>query len=70
VVEPEFLVVSLGVDSGASDPESPLQVSNDGFREIGRRLGSLSTPTVLIQEGGYDLGTLGPDVMAVLEAFH
>jgi acetoin utilization deacetylase AcuC-like enzyme len=47
-----------------------LQVSNDGFREIGKRLAELSTPTVLIQEGGYDLSTLGPDVMAVLEAFH
>jgi len=69
-LEPELLVISLGVDSGASDPESPLQVSNDGFREIGKRLAELSTPTVLIQEGGYDLSTLGPDVMAVLEAFH
>jgi acetoin utilization deacetylase AcuC-like enzyme len=69
-LEPELLVISLGVDSGASDPESPLQVSNGGFREIGKRLAALSTPTVLIQEGGYDLGALGPDVMAVLEAFH
>jgi acetoin utilization deacetylase AcuC-like enzyme len=68
-LEPEFLVISLGVDSGASDPESPLQVSNDGFRDIGRRLAALSTPTVLIQEGGYDLRALGPDVMAVLDAF-
>ena len=63
------MLISLGVDSGASDPESPLQVSNEGFREIGRRLASLSMPTVLIQEGGYDLRALGPDVMAVLEAF-
>jgi acetoin utilization deacetylase AcuC-like enzyme len=46
-----------------------LQVSNDGFREIGRSLVALSTPTVLIQEGGYDLRALGPDVMAVLDAF-
>ena len=68
-LEPQFLVISLGVDSGASDPESPLQVSNDGFRDIGGRLAALSTPTVLIQEGGYDLRALGPDVMAVLDAF-
>jgi acetoin utilization deacetylase AcuC-like enzyme len=68
-LEPGFLVVSLGVDSGDSDPESPHRVSNDGFGAIGRRLASLGLPTVLVQEGGYDLGTLGPDVMAVLEAF-
>ena len=68
-IEPHFLVVSLGVDSGASDPESPLRVSNDGFVAVGQRLVSLGLPTVLIQEGGYDLSALGPDVMAVLDAF-
>jgi acetoin utilization deacetylase AcuC-like enzyme len=68
-LEPELLVVSLGVDSGAADPESPLRVSNQGFREIGERLAALSKPTVLVQEGGYDLNALGPDVIAVLQAF-
>jgi acetoin utilization deacetylase AcuC-like enzyme len=67
--EPGSLVVSLGVDSGASDPESPLQVSNDGFRSIGETIKALELPTTLVQEGGYDLGALGPDVMAVLAAF-
>ena len=66
---PSHLVVSLGVDAGASDQESPLQVSNDGFRAIGGALASLSLPTVLVQEGGYDLTALGPDVMAVLTPF-
>jgi acetoin utilization deacetylase AcuC-like enzyme len=66
---PAQLVVSLGVDAGATDPESPLRVSNHGFVAVGERLASLGLPTVLIQEGGYDLGALGPDVMAVLGAF-
>ncbi len=35
----------------------------------GRRLGALALPTVLVQEGGYDLETLGPLVRAVLEGF-
>jgi acetoin utilization deacetylase AcuC-like enzyme len=68
-LSPAFLVVSLGVDAGASDPESPLRVSNRGFAAVGERLASLDLPTVLIQEGGYDLEALGPDVMAVLAAF-
>ncbi|MDP9143798.1 MAG: histone deacetylase family protein, partial [Actinomycetota bacterium] len=63
------LVVSLGVDAGASDPESPLRVTNTGFRSVGERLRSLDLPTVLVQEGGYDLGALGPDVLAVLTPF-
>jgi acetoin utilization deacetylase AcuC-like enzyme len=67
--KPGTLVVSLGVDSGASDPESPLRVSNAGFVTIGQRIRELDLPTVLVQEGGYDLEALGPDVMGVLAAF-
>ncbi|MGH8953139.1 MAG: histone deacetylase family protein [Acidimicrobiia bacterium] len=67
--EPRYLVVSLGVDAGASDPESPLRVTNEGFAAIGERIAALGLPTVLIQEGGYHLEALGPDVMAVLTAF-
>jgi acetoin utilization deacetylase AcuC-like enzyme len=66
---PASLVVSLGVDAGASDPESPLQVTNSGFEAIGQRLHSLDLPTAIVQEGGYDLSALGRDVMAVLAAF-
>ena len=67
--ETRYLVVSLGVDAGASDPESPLRVTNEGFAAIGQRVAALELPTALIQEGGYDLEALGPDVMAVLAAF-
>ncbi len=50
----------------AGDPESPLEVSAAGFREAGRALGALGLPTVLVQEGGYDLDTLGELVREVL----
>ncbi|MGI8614033.1 MAG: hypothetical protein ACR2KL_08870 [Nocardioidaceae bacterium] len=40
------LVVSLGVDAAADDPESPLQVSAEGYREAGRLLGALGLPSV------------------------
>jgi acetoin utilization deacetylase AcuC-like enzyme len=53
------LVVSLGVDAAVGDPESPLTVTADGFRAAGRTLGSLRLPTVIVQEGGYDLDTIG-----------
>ena len=49
----EALVVSLGVDAAAEDPESPLEVTRDGFRETGALLGALGLPTVFVQEGGY-----------------
>jgi acetoin utilization deacetylase AcuC-like enzyme len=61
----DALVVSLGVDAAASDPESPLQVTADGYRRAGERLGRLG-PVVLVQEGGYDLPSLGGLVAATL----
>jgi acetoin utilization deacetylase AcuC-like enzyme len=60
------LVVALGVDAATADPESPLAVTHDGYGEAGRILGGLGVPTVVVQEGGYDLGTIGDLVVATL----
>ena len=57
------LVVALGVDAAAGDPESPLEVTAAGYREAGRILGELGLPTLVVQEGGYDLATIGPLVV-------
>jgi acetoin utilization deacetylase AcuC-like enzyme len=61
------LVVALGVDAAAADPESPLDVTADGYRAAGLLLGGLGLPTVVVQEGGYDLATIGELVVATLE---
>jgi acetoin utilization deacetylase AcuC-like enzyme len=63
----DALVVSLGVDAAAGDPESPLEITADGYRRAGALIGSLGTPTVAVQEGGYDLPTLGGLVTGFLE---
>jgi acetoin utilization deacetylase AcuC-like enzyme len=60
------LVVALGVDAAAGDPESPLEVSASGYHEGGRILGELELPTVVVQEGGYDLATIGELVVETL----
>ena len=65
----EALVVPLGVDAARGDPNAPLRVSAEGFREAGRRLASPGLPTVLVQEGGYVLDTIGALVLAALEGF-
>ncbi len=64
---PTALVLSLGVDAAADDPESPLQITHDGYRRAGEALGALGLPTVAVQEGGYHLPTLGALVLATLE---
>jgi acetoin utilization deacetylase AcuC-like enzyme len=67
--DPDAIVVSLGVDAATEDPNSPLRVTEAGFSAAGRRLADLGRPTVLVQEGGYVLDTLGRHVLAVLRAF-
>jgi len=62
----EALVVALGVDAAAGDPESPLEVTPAGLRAAGRELGALGLPTALVQEGGYNLETIGGLVREIL----
>jgi acetoin utilization deacetylase AcuC-like enzyme len=61
------LVVSLGVDAAADDPESPLLVTADGYHRAGSLLGALGLPTAAVQEGGYHLPSLGRLVAAYLD---
>jgi acetoin utilization deacetylase AcuC-like enzyme len=61
----EVVVLSLGVDAAAADPESPLEISADGYRRAGELIGALA-PVVAVQEGGYDLPSLGGLVVATL----
>jgi acetoin utilization deacetylase AcuC-like enzyme len=60
------LVVSLGVDAAGDDPESPLLVTREGYGDAGRLLGGLGLPSVIVQEGGYHLDTIGGLVGAYL----
>jgi acetoin utilization deacetylase AcuC-like enzyme len=63
----DALVVSLGVDAAADDPESPLRVTGAAYAAAGRVLGSLGVPSVIVQEGGYHLDTIGGLVQAFLD---
>jgi acetoin utilization deacetylase AcuC-like enzyme len=63
------LVVSLGVDAAADDPESPLRVTETGYGDAGRVLAGLGLPTVAVQEGGYHLDSIGGLVTSFLDAF-
>ncbi len=60
------LVVSLGVDAAQDDPESPLLVTHEGYRQAGALIAASELPTVVVQEGGYHLPTLGGLVAAYL----
>jgi Histone deacetylase domain len=62
----QALVVALGVDAAAGDRENPLNVTEAGYREPAASSEPLGLPTVLVQEGGYDLTTIGALVAETL----
>ncbi|HKE63928.1 MAG TPA: histone deacetylase family protein [Micromonosporaceae bacterium] len=63
---PDAVVVSLGVDAAADDPESPLQVTREGYRRSGVLIHDIGVPIVAVHEGGYHLPTLGDLTVATL----
>ena len=63
---PAVLVVSLGLDTYITDPICDLAVTTDGMRRCGEVVRRLGLPTVVLQEGGYDVDALGANVHAWL----
>jgi len=58
----DSIVVSLGLDPFVTDPICDLSITTDGFERSGRLVGGLGLPTVVVQEGGYDVDHLGENV--------
>ena len=67
--KPAFAVVSAGMDIYDGDPLGSFKVSTAGIQEIGRRIASLSLPTVIVMEGGYNNEALGTNITAFLGEF-
>ncbi|WP_282608112.1 histone deacetylase family protein [Pelagibius sp. Alg239-R121] len=66
---PSALVVALGLDAHESDPFAGLAVTTEGFGEIGKVIGRLALPSVIVQEGGYANPALGSNLVSFLEGF-
>jgi acetoin utilization deacetylase AcuC-like enzyme len=56
---PQFLVLSLGLDSARGDPTGSWTLGAKDFRSMGERIAALGLPTLVVQEGGYLTRTLG-----------
>ncbi len=65
---PRYLLVSLGLDAAEGDLIGKFRITTAGFHEIGRRIAALGLPTVIVQEGGYRIETLGANAVAFLTA--
>ncbi len=51
--------MSLGFDTYGQDPIGDFALTTPVYHEVGRRTGALDLPLVIIQEGGYDIGSFG-----------
>jgi GNAT superfamily N-acetyltransferase len=56
---PRYLVVAAGFDTAKGDPTGTWVNRPDDFTEIGRMIGAAGVPTLVVQEGGYRIRTLG-----------
>ena len=65
--DPDVVLVSAGFDAHRDDPLAQMEVSADGFRELGRRCRALAPRAAAVLEGGYNLDTLPDLVAAALE---
>lgn len=66
---PSVLIISLGMDAVAGDPIGKFALTPAGWAEVGRRTAALGLPTLLVQEGGYQLETLGTQAVNFLATF-
>ena len=67
---PDALVVALGLDAHKDDPLAGLTLETPDFVAIGRQIGELGLPTVLVQEGGYPTAALSHNLAAFLRGFN
>ena len=67
--EPDVVLVSAGFDAHRDDPLAQMELTDNGFRELGRRCGALAPRVAAVLEGGYNLDTLPDLVEAALEGF-
>jgi acetoin utilization deacetylase AcuC-like enzyme len=65
--EPDLLIVSAGFDAAAVDPVGGMELTEDGFRELGLRAASLAPRRALVLEGGYAVDALPGLVRAAAE---
>jgi len=64
---PDFLVISLGLDTAKRDPTGTWSLDVDDFRANGRSIAQLGLPLLVVQEGGYDARRLGRNARAFFE---
>jgi len=64
--DPAFLIISAGFDTYKNDPIGAFTLDTPDYHTIGDMIGRLARPTIVLQEGGYWVDELGPNVATFL----
>jgi acetoin utilization deacetylase AcuC-like enzyme len=67
VFQAQFLVVPLGLDPAKHDPTGSWSLTTRDFLTNGRLIGELRLPTLVVQEGGYRIRSLGQNARAFFQ---
>ncbi|KAF9578027.1 hypothetical protein BGW38_006407 [Lunasporangiospora selenospora] len=67
--KPDYIIVSLGVDTYKEDPIAGFLVTSDAYPRMGEAIRKIGVPTLFIQEGGYCIEKLGINVGGVLRGY-
>ena len=57
--DPAFLIISAGFDTHETDPIGSFKLKTEDYVSIGQQFRSLGLPTLICQEGGYNVEVLG-----------
>jgi len=60
----DCLVLALGFDIYHLDPQAKVAVTQAGFAKLGEQIRALRLPSLIVQEGGYHLDSLGDNARA------
>ncbi len=67
--KPDFLLISLGVDTFEKDPISFFKLKSNDYFDVGKIISSLNLPTLFIMEGGYAINEIGINTVNILKGF-
>jgi acetoin utilization deacetylase AcuC-like enzyme len=63
---PDALVVALGLDTFTGDPTTYFEITTADFQTMGKTIGTLGLPTLIVLEGGYSTEWIGQNTVNFL----
>ncbi|MGE0212760.1 MAG: GNAT family N-acetyltransferase [Parvibaculaceae bacterium] len=67
---PDYLVLAAGFDTARGDPTGTWSNKPEDFEILGHLIGSAGLPTLVVQEGGYRIRTLGGNARRFFIGLH